>query len=142
MRRSIVVLAVIAAAAATGCASPDGVASFTGYHRVGDSLRIENLTIPDGRYRVDYSVRVQLLSRDPAVSVRCGVVDSNATVGYLEQALTEAGAGDGWVTLSSSNTYELPEVTLGIRCAPTLEGAFSLRVSDVSLTALPTADYR
>jgi len=139
---AIVALAVLAAVGLTACVPSDGITSFTGYHRGGESVRIENLTIADGRYRIGYAMDVQLLSRDPEAVVRCGIVDNNGTIEYLGQVKTEARAGDGWVRLAWEATYDLPEITLGIRCAPTTAGVFTLRVRDVALTALPTADYR
>lgn len=115
----------------------DGSSLVVGYYTPDDQLPLANLTIVDGAYNVRYSAEVRFFSRQPGTVLRCGLVDTSGRISYLPQSVSEAPGNGTWTTIAHDEAFELPGLTLGIRCAPSTAGPIGLAYRDVALTAEP-----
>ena len=108
-------------APAGGTAADDKV--FAGTYTSDTDLRVGNLTIAGGHVRVGYSFDVLFEPEAPG-TLRCGLVDTSGRLDFFggSQLTAESGV---WTHLEFEAPYELPELTLGIRCSPSDDGVAS-----------------
>lgn len=124
---TIVGLAALARSAVAEPAADER--TFAGVYDSDTDFRVANLTIGGGHVRVGYSVDVLYLPQGPASTMRCGLVDTSGRLDFFEGSRTTAASGQ-WMTLAYESAYELPELTLGIRCSPNSSGALSVVFRD------------
>jgi len=146
MRRRVLVGAAAAGAAAALAAgavwaatstAPDGTALLVGYFRPTQQIALSNLTVVEGTYLVEYGAEVQFFSRDHGTVLHCGLVDASGRIGYLDDTTFPVPPDGTWTRIGDSATYDVPEITLGIRCSSTAAGSFGIGYRGVRLTAEP-----
>jgi len=147
-RRTIAVVAAGAAAAVAVCAvwaltawatapTAGDDALLVGLYRPGQQIALSNLTVRDGTYTVAYHAEVQFFARGSAAVLECGLVDASGRIGYLDDAVYPVAGTGVWTSIRASAVYDVPEITLGIRCRPSEAGSFGIGYRDVTLTATP-----
>jgi len=108
---------------------------FAGSYTSDTDLRITNLTIAGGHIRVGYSFDVLFESPEPA-TLRCGLVDTSGRLDFFESSRQNAPSG-AWTHVEFASNYDLPELTLGIRCSPSVDGVMSIAFRDIVLSVGP-----
>jgi len=146
-RRAIVAVAAAVAVAAGGAgvawaltAAPrvsDGSRLLVGHYRPTDEIALVNLTIADGTYDVRYGAEVQFFASRSGVVLSCGLVDASGRINYLDDTVYPVAAGGGWTVIGDSMAYDVPSITLGVRCRPSMPGSYGIAFRDVTLTATP-----
>jgi len=127
-----------AGAAWAGSRAPDdGSTLVVGHYRPSDKITLQNRTVADGLYQVTYGAQVRFFSSVPGAVLSCGLVDASGRIGYLDDATFPVAAGGAWTRIGDTATYDVPEVTLGIRCSPSTAGSVGIAYRDVTLTADP-----
>jgi len=104
--------------------SPDSPVSFT------------NLTVTDGRYLVTYALDVFIDASLRKVDLVCGVVDTTGRIAQLPELVETVHSGE-WLRLFGEDVYELPDLTMGVRCYPVDDVSLQVVVRDVQLVASP-----
>jgi hypothetical protein len=122
---------------ASGDAMPAGASLLVGFYPPDQQIAITNLTVKDGRYTVEYGAEVQFFTSEPGTELQCGLVDASGRIGYLDDTVFAVPPTGVWTRVGDSANYDVPEITLGIRCSPTAAGSFGIGYRDVSLTATP-----
>ena len=123
--------AAVAAALLTGCA-PSQERVVQGRFGPNSPIAVLNRTIEDGRYTIGYSLWIYIAPRGGPVSVSCFVVDGSGRVAFFAD-LERTAAPGRWTKLAAEGTFDLPEVTLGIRCAPAQDATLEVVLRDVRL---------
>lgn len=108
--------------------------TFAGAFTPETQLSVRNLTILGGRVRLAYSFDVLLEHPDDRATLRCGLIDTSGTLEFFESSRTNAPEG-AWTHLEYAANFDLPELTLGIRCSPSDGAVMSVVFRDVALTA-------
>ena len=150
--RVVVTLATIAALVGFGMlvrlwfagptATDDRV--FAGSYTSDTDLRVGNLTIGGGHVRVGYSFdvlfepEVQQNTEEPG-TLRCGLVDTSGRLDFFGGSQLSARSGV-WTHLEFDAPYELPELTLGIRCSPSADGVASVAFRGIRIFEEKIAD--
>lgn len=112
--------------------------TISGFYSPAESLAVANLTIVDGTYRVGYSMDV-LYSPQLAGSVlRCSLVDTSGLIEFFGPGVQEVQAGL-WTTVNYDNVFDLPDLTLGIRCKPSNGTVLTAVFRNVDLFAQPVS---
>jgi hypothetical protein len=106
---------------------------FSGIYTSDTDIRVTNLTISGGHVRVGYALDVLYRPSEPG-TLRCGLVDTSGSLDFFEASRTMAQSG-GWTHLEYAADYDLPELTLGIRCSPSQSGPASMAFRDIRLYA-------
>ncbi|WP_309616881.1 hypothetical protein [Salinibacterium sp.] len=112
--------------------------TFAGFYTSDSDIRVTNLTINGGHIEVGYSVDVLVIPGGSATGIRCGMVDTSGRLDFFEASRTSAEAGN-WTTLRFSANYDLPELTLGMRCSPNRSGQLTVIFRDAELHATPVS---
>lgn len=111
---------------------------FAGTYTSDTDLRVTNLTITGGHVRVGYALDVlyapSLSTTVPSSSLRCGLVDTSGQLDFFAGSSTIAPAGE-WTHLEFASNYDLPDITLGVRCSPSADGAASVTFRNIGITA-------
>jgi hypothetical protein len=126
----------------TACApTPDTTpadATIAGRFTPEHPVALTNLTLADGRYQVSYSLSIYAADRGvPRTRLTCSVVDVSGRLSDLPGLVTGVPTNQ-WVTVSATDVFELPDLTMGIRCYPDREANLTVVVRDVVLGAQPT----
>ena len=108
-----------------------GDLTFGGNYSSDTDLRVANRTIEGGHVRVGYSLDVFFRSAEPA-TLRCGLVDTSGTLEFFEASRRTAPSG-AWTHLEFAADFDLPELTLGIRCSPSVDGVISVVFRDAAI---------
>jgi hypothetical protein len=116
-----------------GCA-PATDTLISGRFGPDDPMVLENLTIADGDYTVSYSLDVFVSTKGIPGSVSCGLVDTSGRIAFFS-GMTRVVESGHWVDLNASGTFDLPELTLGLRCFAERDSTIDLVVRNVSLEA-------
>jgi len=135
---AIAAIALCAAAATVFAPTPTGERVFAGRYAPDSALTVRNLTVADGLYRVSYSLRIFL---EPpldghALAVTCSIVDTGGRIEFFDELDRDLAAGS-WVTLEAAGYFELPELTLGLRCAPQRATELVVLVRDARIEVTP-----
>ena len=111
-------LVLVGCLALIGCATSEAGRDLTvaGSFAAGESISIVNLTIADGRYRVDYGLDVLIAPTGPAGELDCRVVDTTARIGFFDDLDRSAPPAE-WVRLTAEGDFDLPELTLALQCS-------------------------
>lgn len=109
---------------------------FAGSYTSDTDLRITNLTIAGGHVRVRYAFDVLFAPDDAAgaPTLRCGLIDTSGRLDFFESSRRNAPSG-AWTHLEYESNFDLPELTLGIRCSPSADGVMSVAFRGIALTA-------
>lgn len=126
------VLAIVTMVLA-GCA-PASDTLISGRLGPNDPIVLENLTIADGDYTVSYSLSAFVAIKGAPGTVSCGVVDTSGRIAFFS-GMTRVVHPRRWVTISATGTFDLPELTIGLRCFAENDTTIDLVVRDVSLEA-------
>jgi len=107
---------------------------FAGTYTSDTDVRVSNLTIEGGHVRVAYGFDVLFQPSGEAGVLRCGLVDTSGRLDFFAGSRTVAFSG-GWTHLEFAADYDLPELTLGIRCSPSADGPASMAFRGIRLSA-------
>ncbi len=129
-RRGSLVLAIVAIVL-SGCA-PATDRLISGRFGPTNPVVLENLTIADGNYLVSYSLLAFVSTKGAPGSVSCSVVDTSGRIAFFA-GMTRVAESGRWVELTAAGTFDLPELTLGLRCFAERDAAIDFVVRDVSL---------
>lgn len=110
---------------------------YTGQFGPDDPVSLGNLTIADGRFDVGYRLEVLLVPRGAPVRIACTIVDTSGRIGFFDGLARTLEPGR-WTTLTADGSFDLPELTLGLRCAPDDAATFDLIVREAVITAVPS----
>lgn len=136
-RRGVAAVAVAAALglAVTGCGA-GGDRFISGWFGPERPVALVNRTIGDGEYRVAYALQLLVVPQGAPVVVTCTVVDTSGRIGFFDglERTVESGR---WVTIEAEGDFDLPDLTLGLRCAPDGTGLLDVIVRRVSLDVEP-----
>ena len=97
-------------------------------------ITLKNLTVQDGRYLVSYALDVFVTSPAGEITLTCSVVDTTGRLAELP-GLAQTAASGGWQEISAKDVFELPDLTMGIRCYPDREVSMQVVVRDARLGA-------
>lgn len=109
---------------------------FSGDYSPTTPVSILNRTIGDGRYLIGYSLWVFAAPQGPAIDVTCTIIDTSGRVAFFADLERTVPSGR-WTKIAAESEYDLPEVTLGLRCRPIMPTTMSLIVRDVRLDVEP-----
>ena len=109
-----------------------------GYYSVDESITLAYRTVTYGEYDLGYSMEVRLTTSDASTVLECGWVDPNFVIGYLDSSPREVVAALGTATpLAFTGFFQLPNVTIALRCSPSQTGELSAQFSNVELAITP-----
>ena len=108
--------------------------TFTGFYSSDSDIRVTNLTIHGGHVAVGYSLDVLVVPNGASTGIRCGMVDTSGRLDFFEASRTRAETGT-WTRLAFEANFELPELTLGVRCSPDHPGQLTVIFRDAELHA-------
>ena len=112
--------------------------TFAGRFTPERPVALTNLTLAEGRYRVSYSLTIYAADRGvPRTRLACSVVDVSGRLSDLPGLVTGVPTNK-WVTVAATDVFELPDLTMGIRCYPDQDADLTVVVRDVVLAAEPT----
>ncbi|CAN5529246.1 hypothetical protein BH10ACT7_BH10ACT7_04810 [soil metagenome] len=117
-----VVLGAMAIGATAGAAAvfAPGVTSdhiFAGHFGPDRPVSLMNKTVVDGRYLVRYSMSVYVVAGSADIALSCSLVDTSGRIANLPGLARSIPVGQ-WTFVEAQDVFELPDATLGIRCAP------------------------
>lgn len=119
----------------TGCsASADRFIS--GWFGPDRPVALVNRSLSFGDYRISYEIELLVAPQGPPVEVTCGVVDTTGRIAFFE-TLDRTVESGRWVTIEAEGDFDLPDLTLGLRCAPDGTGLLDVIVRRVSLDVEP-----
>jgi hypothetical protein len=133
--RSSATLLLAATLALTGCA-PAASTVYSGRYSPDIPIVLLNRTIEDGRWQLGYSMTVFLVPRSGVTSIRCGVVDTSGRLSQLPGMIRVVEPGR-WTTIAAEDAFDLPSLTLGVRCFPERSALVQVVVRDLSLSTEP-----
>ena len=141
VRRALLLVAAVAAVAGFGmlarplfAGADPSEQTFTGVYSSDSDIRVTNLTINGGHVAVGYSVDVLVVPNGVSTGIRCGMVDTSGRLDFFEASRTRAESGK-WTRLAFDANFELPELTLGMRCSPDRAGQLTVIFRDAELHA-------
>ena len=115
----------------SGCAGT-GERVFSGDYSPTEPISILNRTIGDGQYLISYSLRVFVAPQSAPVDVTCTIIDTSGRIAFFADLEQTVPSGT-WTTIAAEGEFDLPELTLGLRCRPVVPTTMSLIVRDVRL---------
>ena len=136
-RRTIAAGAVVAALglAVTGCTA--GADRFiSGWFGPERPVALVNRSLSFGEYRIAYTIELLIAPQGPPVEVTCGVVDTTGRIAFFD-SLDRTVESGRWVTIEAQGDFDLPDLTLGLRCAPDGTGLLDVIVRRVTLEVEP-----
>lgn len=110
------------------------------YGSPGQELALGNLTIEGGRYRAGYDADIQFISSDPFGRMSCALVDTTGRIGYLGDTLSWFDGDGVWRHISASARIDVPDISLGLRCAPSSTATIAVAVRGVLINAVPLGE--
>ena len=120
----------------SSCA-PTGDTTFAGRFSSVEPVALTNLTLSDGRYRISYSMRIYIADQSvPRADVVCAVTDVSGRLSELP-GLVRLVPTNQWILVAATDVFELPDLTIGIRCSPDRPADLTVSVRDLMLTAEP-----
>ncbi|MEP6479298.1 MAG: hypothetical protein ABJB03_07905 [Rhodoglobus sp.] len=110
----------------------------TGYYTPASGIPVSNHTIAAGIYRVGYSMEVYFAPVEAGTTLTCLLVDTSGRIEFFRGGPQQIPAGE-WTKVGYDATFDLPDLTLGIRCKPSADGGLSATFRSVNLYAYPRA---
>ena len=112
--------------------------NYDGYYGAKSLLFAGNVTVNGGQYRLGYSADVRFVSSDPGATMSCGLIDPTHQIGYILSNTFHRTPANGTVRhIEFSALYSLPDLTIGLRCRPSISGKIRLQVTNIRLFAQP-----
>lgn len=136
MRRCTRSLALLAVLALSGCA-PSGSTFTTGYYSVDDEIVIQNLTIDEGSYTVGYAFEMRVVSPVENGEFACQLDEVSGRLASFQETPSTVLADASWSKLEYFGAFDVPNITVSIRCHPLVAGQYAITVRGVSLYAAP-----
>jgi len=135
---TVAAVAVTIAAGTVFAPAQSDERTFSGRYSPNSPISLVNLSVADGLYRIAYSAQMYV---DPPrdglrLTLTCGIVDTSGRIEFFDELDRQVDAG-GWVTVEASGNYELPELTLGLRCNPERATGLVALVRDARIEATP-----
>ena len=96
-------------------------------------ITMANLTVTPGQYYVGYTFSSRLESAYAPAELRCGLVDNNGVEHFISDDPMAITSGSGWRQHRVITTFNLGDVTLGLRCDPLSVGLVRATFRDVNL---------
>ncbi len=116
------------------CASPDPDAQLiAGAFGPDQPLILSNLSVPDGRYEVSAEVDLVVSGVVQPFDLTCRLIDTSGQLNYVGGAILSV-AHSGVVKVTFTSTYELPDITLGLRCYPSTDVVLDVLVRSARIT--------
>ena len=134
---SVVALVVAGSFWVSALPTLPGTSLIVGFYSPSSRITLANRTVAPGTYLLGYGAFVQFYSTSPTALLECGLVDTSGRIGYIDQILSPVEPTGRWTRIGSSAVYEIPEVTLGIRCIPNGEGEIGIGFRDAEVIAKP-----
>jgi hypothetical protein len=113
---------------------------YNGYYEAGDPLNLNYATIAEGRYALGYSMTVVADSPAPDALLVCSFVDPNGRIDYLANNYMVFPADGTPQQIDLNQPFDLPSLTIALRCSPTLSGELSVQFSNIAVTIDRVAD--
>ena len=110
--------------------------SVTGYFTPSSGIPVSNHTIAAGVYRVGYSMEVYFAPAEASTTLTCLLVDTSGRIEFFKGGPQQIPAGE-WTKVGYDAIFDLPDLTLGIRCKPSADGGLSATFRSVNLYAFP-----
>lgn len=129
-------VAVLLAAGLSACA-PDGSSFAAGYYEVDESIVIRNLTIDEGSYIVGYALEMRVDSPVPGAGLSCQLDEVSGRLAAFQETPTPVTADATWSRLEYFGRFDVPNVTVSLRCTPLQPGQYAISVRDLDLYATP-----
>lgn len=134
MKRALAAIALVATLA--GCANDDS--AFVGGRYGPDApLVIRRLTVDSGRYTVGFSMSLRVVGSTTGATVACAIVDTSGSLNRVQPEPDEVVADNTWSRIEYAGAFSLPDVSLALRCTPSVPGSYSVTVRRVLLYATP-----
>jgi hypothetical protein len=70
------------------------------------------------------------------VNATCAVVDTGGRIAFFSSTARVMASGE-WSKIEAEGTFDLPELTLGLRCFPDRDATIDFVVREVTLEATP-----
>jgi hypothetical protein len=121
-----------------GACTPVPSTFAAGYYGIDESVVIRNLTIDEGSYAVGYSVDLRLVSPVPGAAMACQLDEVSGRLATFQDEPVIVRADDAWTTLTYSESFDVPNITVSLRCRPLVAGQYAITARNVALTATPT----
>ncbi|MCU1550962.1 MAG: hypothetical protein JWR36_1522 [Glaciihabitans sp.] len=112
--------------------------NYDGYYPARSLLYAGNVTVNGGQYLLGYSADVRFVSSYAGASVSCGLIDPTHQIGYILTNTFRSTPANGTTRhITFSALYSLPDLTIGLRCRPSVEGKLRLQVTNIRVFAEP-----
>ena len=132
MVTSVIVFSESIAPAAAGPAPADRY--FASYLAPTDLLDVADTTVDGGTYKVSYAIDVHFTERTSSATLVCGLKDPNHIIlRFSPDSVRSINASAGVQHIEFSSVYELPPISLGIRCHTTVGGLVKAQFSNITL---------
>ena len=122
--------------ALTGCA-PTTATFGAGYYETTDSVVIRNLTIDDGSYVVGYTLEMRVVSPVLDAGLSCQLDEVSGRLAAFQETPSMVMANGEWQKLEYFGRFDVPNITVSIRCRPLVVGQYSITARNVDLYATP-----
>jgi hypothetical protein len=125
---------LVACLTLAACAAPDPDAQvLAGRFGPEQPLVLSNLSVPDGRYEVSAEVDLVVSGVLEPFDLTCRLIDTSGQLNNFGGAILEV-AHSGVVAITFTSTYELPDITLGLRCYPDTDVVLDVLVRSAQIT--------
>lgn len=129
-------LVALASGTLSSCAQGSDDTVFSGRFSPDSPIRLVNRTILGGAYTVGYSMDVLFSPARNAVTLTCTIIDTSGRIEGFNGMSRTIVAGE-WTRVEAQNRYDLPDLTLGIRCSPDTRELLTAEFRNVTLTVTP-----
>jgi hypothetical protein len=80
---------------------------------------------------------MRVVSPVPGGSVSCQLDEVSGRLATFQETPSTVAADAAWTKLSFTGNFDVPNITVSIRCHPTIAGQYSLTVRGINLYATP-----
>jgi hypothetical protein len=130
----VLTVAVLVAASLGACAPSESTFA-AGYYGIDESVVIRNLTIDDGSYIVGYALEMRVVSPVAGGGLSCQLDEVSGRLTSFQETPSTIDADAAWSKLEYFGRFDVPNITVGIRCTPTIAGQYAITVRNVDLYA-------
>ena len=130
----VLTVAAVLAATVAGCAPTESTFA-AGYYGIDESVVIRNLTIDDGSYIVGYALEMRVVSPVEGGGLTCQLDEVSGRLAAFQETPSTIEADAAWSKLEYFGRFDVPNITVGIRCTPTIAGQYAITVRNVDLYA-------
>jgi hypothetical protein len=102
-----------------------------------DQLDVADTTVDGGTYKISYAVDVHFSESTSSAMLVCRLQDPNRSLIRLSpDSVRRIPTSANVQHIEFSSVYELPPVSLGIRCHTTVSGVVKVHFSNITLATL------